>query len=123
MLNCFFIFIGGGIGSVLRYIAKIFIDKHISLYYPYATLFVNVVGSFFLGFVTAYFLNKTSIPSEIKLFMTVGIAGGFTTFSTFSLECFTLIKNEHAPIAVFYMLASVVLCVLSISAGYALASK
>ena len=82
-MNILLVFLGGGLGSVFRYLVKIFCERNLSGVFPYATLCVNVAGSFFIGFVCALVFYKTSfISPQLKLFLTIGVAGGFTTFST-----------------------------------------
>ena len=82
MFNIFAIFLGGGLGSVLRYLAN--------LYIPMPTLFVNILGSFIIGFLYVILVDKVEISNQLKLALTVGFCGGLTTFSTFSLELFKM---------------------------------
>jgi CrcB protein len=116
MLNVLAIFIGGGLGSLSRYGISILLRAY-SLDFPFATLAVNIVGSFILGFTIALFWNKAHYNDTVKLAITIGFCGGLTTFSTFSWETFDLIKNGEFTLAVIYALISVLTCVLAISLG------
>jgi len=116
MLNILSIFIGGGLGSLSRYGISILLRAY-SLDFPLATLLVNIVGSFILGFTIALFWNKAHLHNTVKLAVTVGFCGGLTTFSTFSWETFDLIKNGEFTLAVIYALISVLTCILAISLG------
>jgi fluoride exporter len=116
MLNILAIFIGGGLGSLSRYGVAILLRAY-SLDFPLATLLVNIIGSFILGFTIALFWNKAHFHNTVKLAITVGFCGGLTTFSTFSWETFDLIKNGEFVLAVIYALISVITCILAISLG------
>ena len=120
MLNILAIFIGGGLGSLSRYGITILLRAY-SMDFPLATLLVNIVGSFILGFTIALFWNKAHLHNTVKLAITVGFCGGLTTFSTFSWETFDLIKNGEFTLAVIYALISVLTCILAISLGVFLA--
>lgn len=116
MLNVLAIFIGGGLGSLSRYGISILLRAY-SFNFPFATLLVNIIGSFILGFTVALFWNKAHLNETAKLAIAVGFCGGLTTFSTFSWETFDLIKNGEFILAVIYALISVLTCVLAISLG------
>ena len=116
MLNVLAIFIGGGLGSVSRYFVAMLLKMH-NLNLPVATLTVNIIGSFILGFAVALFWSKTSVHDSVKLAVTVGFCGGLTTFSTFSWETFDLIKQGDYLLAILYAFVSVLVCVLAVSLG------
>ena len=123
MLNAFLIFIGGGIGAVLRYTVTIMCRNLFSLSIL-GTLSVNLIGCFLIGFVFGFLLNKSDIiPSTLKLFITVGFLGGLTTFSTFNLEIFELIKNGKIILGLLYMFASCFLGLLFTVIGYYLSKE
>lgn len=119
MINILAIFIGGGVGSLFRYwISQLL--KTYSISFPVATLSINILGSFILGFAAAYFWTKapdTVLHNTLKLAITIGFCGGLTTFSTFSWETFDLIKNGEFLLAGLYAIISVVVCVIGVSLG------
>ena len=81
-MNVFLVFLGGGLGSVLRYLVKVFCEKNLIGVFPYSTFSVNILGSFFIGFVCALVFYKTSLISpQLKLFLTVGVAVGCYSLS------------------------------------------
>lgn len=84
---------GGFIGSVLRYLLQVFVEKGMSSTFPLGTLIANIAGSFLIGIVFAL-AEKQIMSAEWRLFMSVGICGGFTTFSAFAFNNFNMIK-EH----------------------------
>ncbi|XBS70915.1 fluoride efflux transporter CrcB [Acerihabitans sp. KWT182] len=86
------VFIGGGLGSVLRWYVSLKLSSS-SLHIPAGTLTVNLVGAFVIGLCLALFVRMTSIEPVWKLFITTGLCGGLTTFSTFSAEVITLMLN------------------------------
>jgi len=114
------IFIGGGVGSVLRYgIAHLFSFKT-TLNPLLATLSVNAVGSFFLGALVAYFAKQNGQNETVALALTVGLCGGFTTFSTFSLEVVNLIKTGDFIQASMYVSASIIVSLILLFLGWKL---
>lgn len=116
MFNLFAVFIGGGIGSLLRYLANIYIQKYNG--FPIATLFVNIIGSFILGLFFVFFMQKTNIHPSLRLALSVGFCGGLTTFSTFSVETFEMLKNGHFFNAIIYITISLIICLLAAGIGY-----
>ncbi len=120
MLNIIFVFLGGGIGSVLRYLTNITFGKTIlcqNCAIPLATFLVNVAGSFLLGFLYAFFIQKLNVQSHLKLAVTVGFCGGLTTFSTFSVESYNLLKNGEIIAGLGYILSSVIVCIIITGIG------
>jgi len=118
MTNYLAVFIGGGIGSLLRYLISLYFMKHISHSFPYATFTVNILGCLFIGFIISLSMNKPGLcGTSLLLFLTVGIAGGFTTFSTFSYETFALLKNGASTVALIYVFASSLLGLFAVYIG------
>jgi len=117
MVKVLAIFIGGGLGSILRYMVGILMLKNIHVNFPFATFLVNIVGSFILGFLYVLFVDKPEMSPALKLALTVGFCGGLTTFSTFSLEMFEMIKSAEYIQAVVYVLLSIIICVAVVSVG------
>lgn len=113
MVECLVVGVGGFIGSVLRYLIGL-IPLKLTSGLPIKTLFINVVGSFFIGLITALFIKKSTISPQMLLFLKVGICGGFTTYSTFAIESVDLIKSGNIGMAILYVVCSVVFGVLAI---------
>ena len=117
MLNIFAIFIGRGIGAVLRYITGIIFLQILKTNLPIATLVVNIAGCFIIGLLYILFTQKLQINPSIKLALTAGFCGGLTTFSTFSLEIFEMIQNNQILYAVLYISISLFLGLLAVYFG------
>ena len=112
--------LGGAIGSILRYLISQALHGSTGLF-PIGTMTVNIIGSLILGALFA--MQETSgdaFKQTIWLFLTVGICGGFTTFSAFGLESYLLWKEKHVVEAMLYMLSSMIVAPASIASGYAL---
>ena len=120
MINYLVVSAGAAVGGVLRYGISSFIQKHISVIFPYGTLVVNIVGSFILGFIMFYLNEKELIGNELRLFLTIGFCGGFTTFSTFSYETLSLFLETEYLLAIYNVLLNVVLCLIGIYIAYLL---
>lgn len=123
MIKFLSIFIGGGIGAVLRYIVTIMCRNLFSL--PIlGTLSVNLIGCFLIGCVFGIVLNKSAVfPQTLRLFITVGFLGGLTTFSTFNFEIFELIKNGKIIMGLLYMTGSCLIGLMLTFVGYYLICK
>lgn len=104
MLNYILVSAGAAIGGALRFGISSYIQRNISVIFPYGTLVVNVVGSFILGMIMFYLNDKELIGSELRLFLTVGFCGGFTTFSTFSYETLNLFRDSEFGLAIYNVL-------------------
>lgn len=118
--------VGGAAGSVLRYVTSGLAIRWLGLDFPYGTLIVNVVGSFLIGLVQALADEARVIPEPARLFLSVGVMGGFTTYSAFSYETVRLIELDawgralaNVVVTTFICLA---VCVLGIAAGRAVVS-
>ncbi|GAA3885847.1 hypothetical protein GCM10022276_01130 [Sphingomonas limnosediminicola] len=102
------VFIGAGIGGALRHGVNVAAARLLALSFPLGTLFVNVAGSFLMGLCAGYFAFKPGLNQHVRLFLTTGILGGFTTFSAFSLDTALLIERHAYGLAAGYVLGSVV---------------
>jgi fluoride exporter len=109
--------IGGAIGSVARYLVGIGSGKLFGLAFPWGTLIINIAGSFLIGLFVESFALKWDLPQVARVFLTVGICGGFTTFSTFSLDSYLLMDRGELWPALAYMVGSVVLSIAGLFAG------
>lgn len=109
--------LGGAVGSVARYLAGIGAGKLFGLNYPWGTLIINILGSFLIGVFVELFALRWDLPQAARVFLTVGICGGFTTFSTFSLESYMMIdRGEFGPAAA-YIVTSVAVSIVALFGG------
>lgn len=113
--------LGGAVGAVLRYLLGLIPVKEITSF-PFITLSINVLGALLIGGIAAY-SSRHSVNDSLMLFLKIGICGGFTTFSTFSLEAAQLIKSGSIFTAVTYAALSVVLCICAVFAAEFVTSK
>lgn len=111
------IFLGGGLGSAARYGVNLWVSKAWGGALPLATLGVNILGSFFMGCIAAYFLTRTSATPGFRLFLMTGVLGGFTTFSAFSLEFWQLGMRGEWSLAVSYAVISLLLSIAAAGLG------
>lgn len=112
---------GGAVGALARYGVMVLAAQLWGAAFPWGTLTVNVVGSFILGVLIEAFALVWSAGEGVRAFLVVGMLGAFTTFSTFSLDVVTLYERGAMAAAAAYVLASVILSVLAVFAGLALA--
>ena len=116
MTNVLFVALGGSIGAVLRYLLSIFMIQLFGSSFPFGTLLVNLLGSFFMG--TVYALGQLShISPEIKALVGVGLLGALTTFSTFSNETLLLLQEGLWHKAILNVLLNVTLCLFMVYLG------
>lgn len=108
---------GGAIGSVLRHFVGVGALALLGSSFPYGTLFVNVVGSFVMGVLVALFAHLGNPSQELRAFLAIGVLGGFTTFSSFSLDVATLYERGQVVVAGLYVLLSLILSLAAIFAG------
>ena len=111
------VMLGGAIGAGLRYFVSLACAARFGAGLPYATLAVNLAGGFAMGMLYALLL-RGSASDTVRLFVGVGILGGFTTFSAFSLETFAMIQRGDFVMASSYSLISVVGSILLLAAGF-----
>ena len=114
------VFAGAGVGGALRHGVNLAAARMFGLAFPYGTLIVNVLGSFLMGFLAGYFAYRTGIPQHVRLFLTTGMLGGFTTFSAFSLDAALLLERHAYWPAAAYVLGSVILSLVGLFVGLGL---
>lgn len=117
MLNILAVFFGGGLGALTRYLTSLYMTRVLSVNLPLATFTVNIIGSFLIGFLYILFVQKSDLSPAFKLALTVGFCGGLTTFSTFSLELFEMVKNAQYLHAFVYAILSVIICLIAVTVG------
>jgi fluoride exporter len=113
------VFAGAGLGGALRHCVNL-ASERLAGAFPYGTLFVNVAGSLLMGLLAGYFATRAGIPQHVRLFLTTGVLGGFTTFSAFSLDAALLIERHAYWSAAAYILGSVILSLAALFAGLSL---
>lgn len=118
-MNYLMVALGGAVGASLRYSLGLISIKD---NFPYMTFIINVLGAIVMGFFVGITMSKEDVNPNTVLFVKVGLCGGFTTFSTFSLELFNMIEDNHIVIGFLYATLSVVTCVAGIWIGRKLAA-
>lgn len=120
MIKLLYISFGGIIGTVLRYVMAGIPHKFYWGTFPLGTLFVNLLGSFLIGF-GFVLLGKENIPENMKLFLFIGVLGSFTTFSTFMFESLNLFKDGDIKFALMNIAGANILGLFFVYLGYVLA--
>lgn len=111
---------GGALGSVARYGVNVAAGKVLGLGFPYGTMIVNIAGSFLIGAIIAVFAHFWQPPENVKLFIVTGFLGGFTTFSTFSLDFSALWERHDYLAGALYIGGSIILSIAALFAAMAL---
>ena len=116
--------LGGALGTVARYVVGLWAAP-ISRALPWGTVIINVAGSFLIGFVGTLTVTggRYPLPESVRLFLMVGFCGGFTTFSSFSLQSFELLRSGDQLRALANIGLSVVLCLAAVAAGHGIAAR
>jgi CrcB protein len=113
---------GGALGAAARYGLNLLFVRTFAPF-PFATFFINVTGSFLIGFLATLFSEKLQLDENLRLFLTVGFLGAYTTFSTFEFETLTLVREKHLPTAMLYVSMSFAVGLIGVFAGVWLAKK
>jgi CrcB protein len=114
---------GGAVGSLLRYWVSTGAHALLGRGFPYGTLTVNVLGSLMMGFLYVWLLDRVVTGPVVRAFLLIGLLGGFTTFSTFSIESLNLIEAGHVLKALGNVLLSVTVCITAAGLGVLIARQ
>lgn len=114
------VFFGAGIGGALRHFVNVVAMRLLGPSVPAGTIVVNVIGSLAMGLFAGWFLLRPGYSQEVRLFLTTGLLGGFTTFSAFSLDAALLVERHAYWSALLYVLASVIISIAALFIGLAL---
>ena len=117
MLKVIYVGFGGFIGSILRYSLYILTSNILGYTSPVATIFVNIIGCFSIGFAYQLFNTHLIISENLRLFIMIGLLGGFTTFSAFSIDAFLVYQNSGRVLAIAYVVLSIILSLLATLTG------
>jgi CrcB protein len=119
----FLLFVGGGIGTVLRHCVNVLFVRWFGTSFPFHTLFENISGSLVMGLFAGYFAFRSELPQDLRLFLMTGIVGGYTTFSAFSLDAVLVSERGQWAQSAFYVAGSVLLSVGGLVVGLAVMRK
>jgi len=120
IVNLVYVALGGGLGAALRYLTFLGAGRWLGGGYPWATLTVNVVGSLLMGLLVGWLMRRGGTGEHLRLFLGVGLLGGFTTFSAFSLDFALLWQRGDTGTALGYALISMAASIAALFAGLAL---
>ena len=118
MSKMILIVVGGGIGTLLRYVISGVTYRLFDYNFPWGTLVVNLVGSFFIGFMWDFF-ERFVIPPNLKIFVFIGLLGAFTTFSTYSYETFNMFRVGEIKLALVNIVVSNIFGLALVVFGFA----
>ncbi len=114
--------LGAIAGALSRYYLTLWFAQRFGTAFPYGTFFINLTGCFAMGFFVTFALERVAtIPPEVRLMVTTGFLGAYTTFSTYGLESLTLLRERNFPAASFYWAGSAILGVICVQLGVILA--
>lgn len=114
----FFIGLGGGLGSIFRYLISIYLMAKTTTIFPVGTFFVNLAGCFLIGLIYGLAIRENWLTEELRFFLATGFCGGFTTFSTFSFESFELLKLGEYTTVMLYIAGSIFIGMLLAFLGF-----
>lgn len=117
MKTFLFVALGGAVGASARYAVGMLVLQFSGGQFPWGTFVVNVVGSFLLGVLTACLTFSWSLSAELRAFLVVGVLGGFTTFSAFSLDVLSFTERGRIDLSAIYVIGTLVLSVGGLFAG------
>jgi CrcB protein len=111
--------LGSAVGGVARFLLSAWLEQRSATSFPWATLLINISGSLLLGFLATWTYETAGVPADVRALLTTGLCGGYTTFSTFSLETVALIEEGLFGRAAAYIVLSVVVSIVGAYAGIA----
>jgi CrcB protein len=112
--------LGGGVGSILRYLTSMLVTTYFHTVFPLATFVVNVLGCLAVGLITGFLESRQILNFDLKVLLITGFCGGYTTFSTFSAENINLFRSGHSLAAFIYLSASILIGLSAVWLGLAL---
>jgi len=113
--------IGGGLGSIFRYLTSVLANKYFQAIFPLGTFFANIIGCLIIGVLLGLFERQQLINPDLKFLFITGFCGGYTTFSTFASENINLFQSGNSLTAFLYIASSIVLSLLAVWLGLTLA--
>jgi CrcB protein len=123
MKGLIYVFIGGGLGSLVRFLLSKWVNAFNNSNFPFGTFTINIIACFTLGFIIGLADHKQLLSPASRLFWAVGFCGGFSTFSAFSSESLTLIQQGHNSTMLLYILLTVVVCLTATFGGLFIAQR
>lgn len=123
-MNCLIVMAGGALGTLARYVVSV-LALPVSGRLPWGTIIINITGSLLIGFFGTLTLagGRYPAPESVRLFVMIGVCGGYTTFSSFSLQTLDLMRSGGLARAGVNIVISVALCVAAVAAGHLLAAR
>ncbi len=121
MNSILLVFLGGGIGAVARYGLQGTVYRTLGGGFPYGTIVVNFLGCFFIGLLMIGMEERFLVNPSVRIFLTIGVLGGFTTFSSFSYETVALLRDGQILFGIVNVVASIVSCLLATYVGVVIA--
>lgn len=115
--NILMVGLGGGLGSMLRYLVQKWMQQPAPGAFPTATLLVNITGCFFIGLLWGWISRSVQVSEETRLLLMTGICGGFTTFSAFTLESIGLLRENKTGLLLLYISGSVIMGLIATYIG------
>ena len=119
-MNYLLVFLGGGLGSMLRHTVNVICPRFLGTHFPFHTFIINITGSTIMGLIAGYLAFIGEAAQSWRLFLMTGVLGGYTTFSAFSLDAGLLYERGEFGLAALYVVGSVLLSLIGLFAGLAL---